>query len=103
MNRPLLVCAASACLCLAAFAAVAWAADAPPPAAKEQPKDQPAEKPDPFKVPDGTPEELLKYIEGLKQQRPADSSSTAARYGSPAAQRPTARLPSTPARPPRST
>jgi thiol-disulfide isomerase/thioredoxin len=73
MNRPLLVCAASACLCLAAFAAVAWAADAPPPAAKEQPKDQPAEKPDPFKVPDGTPEELLKYIEGLKQQRPASN------------------------------
>ena len=29
-----------------------------------------AEKADPFAVPEGTPEELLKYLEGLKDQRP---------------------------------
>ncbi len=30
-----------------------------------------AEKPDPFIVPDGTPAELLQYIEGLEQEKPA--------------------------------
>ena len=35
--------------------------------AKEKPK---AEKADPFAVPNGTPEELLKYIDGLQDQRP---------------------------------
>lgn len=29
------------------------------------------EKPDPFVVPDGSPERLLEYVEGLKTQRPA--------------------------------
>jgi thiol-disulfide isomerase/thioredoxin len=35
-----------------------------------EPAEPPAEKPDPFKVPDGTPEELLKYIAGLRSERP---------------------------------
>ena len=33
-----------------------------------------AEKPDPFVVPKGTPAELLKYIESLKQERPTSES-----------------------------
>ena len=34
------------------------------------PNGRPAEQPDPFLVPDGTPEELLTYIEGLKEVGP---------------------------------
>ena len=37
---------------------------------KKPAAEPPAEQPDPFLVPDGTPEELLKYIEGLKGVRP---------------------------------
>ena len=36
--------------------------------------EKPAEKADPFAVPSGTPEELLKYIDGLKQLRPTSDS-----------------------------
>jgi thiol-disulfide isomerase/thioredoxin len=59
---------------VSAGGAGAWfvaAQDLPPPTAAAD-KDTPAKKADPFVVPDGTPEELVKYIESLKQQRPDD-------------------------------
>lgn len=37
---------------------------------KADPKKPPAAKSDPFAVPDGSPEKLLEFIEGLKEQRP---------------------------------
>ena len=36
--------------------------------------DKPAQPPDPLVVPEGTPEELLKYIDGLKQTEPTSDS-----------------------------
>lgn len=61
------------------IAATAQSTDQPakkPSAAQPAPdaKDKAAEKGDPFVVPNGTPEELLKYIEGLKQERPSSES-----------------------------
>lgn len=60
--------------------APAWAAEEPDKpadkpkaeeAAPEEPAaEEPAPEPDPFAVPDGTPGELLNYIEGLKTVRP---------------------------------
>lgn len=41
---------------------------------KEKPKEKPKEEPDPFKAPDGTPEELLKYIDGLRAMRATAAS-----------------------------
>lgn len=85
-NRPwinLLVCAAVA---VSAAAPLAAAEGPPDPAGKspvaqadnqksaEQPAAQqqtePPEQPDPFAVPDGTPQELLDYIESFKGRRP---------------------------------
>jgi thiol-disulfide isomerase/thioredoxin len=43
-------------------------------AADAQEKAKPAEQADPFAVPDGKPDELLKYIEGLKQAQPTTDS-----------------------------
>ena len=40
------------------------------PKAKEPKAEEPAPEPDPFAVPEGTPGELLKYIDGLKTVRP---------------------------------
>jgi thiol-disulfide isomerase/thioredoxin len=45
-----------------------------PKAAAEKPAAGTEAQPDPFAVPDGTPEELLKYIEGLKLARPTSNS-----------------------------
>ncbi len=55
-------------VCLIIVLAAAWPALAKEKKGKpaEKPK---AEKPDPFVVPDGTPAELLQYVEGLKKQR----------------------------------
>jgi thiol-disulfide isomerase/thioredoxin len=58
--------------------AQAWLAPgkekAPPTGAEKAAEEKPAEKADPFAVPKGTPEELLKYIEGLKTARPSSDS-----------------------------
>ena len=35
-----------------------------------EPQPKPKEEPDPFVVPDGTPEELFKYIEKIQKRRP---------------------------------
>jgi len=48
------------------------------PSEKQSPKPEEKEEkpePDPFKVPDGSPEELLKYIEGLRQLQAKDVTS----------------------------
>jgi thiol-disulfide isomerase/thioredoxin len=45
--------------------------EASPPAATKEAADEPVtEEPDPFAVPDGSPEELLEYVEGLMDVRP---------------------------------
>ena len=45
--------------------------EASPPAASTAPANQPTpEEPDPFAVPDGSPQELLEFVEGLKNVRP---------------------------------
>ncbi len=41
-----------------------------PPAVEEPAVEEPVEEPDPFEVPDGTPEELMEYVKTLQQQRP---------------------------------
>ena len=65
------VCGALACVALA----LAWSSAA---AAQEKAKPaenaKPAAQADPFAVPDGKPEELLKYIDGLKQAQPTSDS-----------------------------
>ncbi|MBN2021446.1 MAG: TlpA family protein disulfide reductase [Pirellulales bacterium] len=51
----------------------AMARDAPKedtPKQEASPADETAEKPDPFAVPDGSPEELLEFIEGIGKMRP---------------------------------
>ena len=72
----LLVCVAVDCFAVASV----WAAEekdkpadkpkAEEAAAEEPAAEEPAPEPDPFAVPDGTPGELLNYIEGLKAVRP---------------------------------
>jgi thiol-disulfide isomerase/thioredoxin len=61
-------CAVSCWLLSSAIVVAAWAEEKP---SAEKPRAaEPASKPDPFAVPDGTPEELLKHIEGLRNLRP---------------------------------
>ncbi len=62
----------SGILICAGLALAAAPKESKAPAPKGQPlisEDLP-EKPDPFRVPDGTPEELLRYIDGLRRARP---------------------------------
>jgi thiol-disulfide isomerase/thioredoxin len=54
---------------IVAFAALLLAAGRPAPGS-----DTPAQPPDPLVVPKGTPEELLKYIDELKEARPTSDS-----------------------------
>ena len=68
-------------LALVAAAGFAWAAVAQEKGAKgpaDKSAKPAAEKPDPFAVPNGSPEDLLKYIDGLKNERPASDSREAA-------------------------
>jgi thiol-disulfide isomerase/thioredoxin len=55
-----------------AWCGATWAAEGDTPPAQEEakPSSEPPAKPDPFKVPDGTPEELLQYVEDLANERP---------------------------------
>jgi thiol-disulfide isomerase/thioredoxin len=68
---------AAAFLLLLAWPAVAASDDDSPKSTDKKPAasdtDEPKE-PDPFVVPDGTPEELLKYIRSLERQRPSSDT-----------------------------
>ena len=62
-------------LCVAVLWTAYWpaSADGQEP---DKPADEPAaEEPDPYKVPDGTPEELSKFIEGVLSKRPPDAQA----------------------------
>jgi thiol-disulfide isomerase/thioredoxin len=48
-----------------------------PPLTEAEKNKEPAKEADPFAVPDGTPEELIKYIEQLAQGRPSSDSAHA--------------------------